>query len=174
MSPNAFWKAPWDTFDPEETDEEDLPATYGPVGVRKFLSSFTGHCLCLDYFGGPSAEQAANGLSLHGEAPNAAWNLLSPAPSAEVLARWRVKLPLAHLSFEREIRLGVGESVAYVRETVTNESVRRARLRLGATCHLRSALIKGRRKHVSASGNRGITWPVRLRWWLHAREQSRV
>ena len=71
MSPNAFWKAPWITFDPEETAGKDLPATYGPVEVRKFLVSFTGHCLCLDYFGGPSVEQAAAGLSLHGEAPNA-------------------------------------------------------------------------------------------------------
>ena len=42
MSPNAFWKAPWDTFDPEETDEEDLPATYGPVGVRSFFPVLPG------------------------------------------------------------------------------------------------------------------------------------
>src|ERR1700722_13995251 len=121
-SPNTFWEAPWPTFDPGEIAAHDLPASYGPVEVRKFLVSFTGHCLCLDYFGGPSGEQAAAGLSLHGEAPNATWNLLSPAPSGEVLARWQVNLPAAHLSFEREIRLGVAENVAYVRETVTNES----------------------------------------------------
>ena len=160
MSPNAFWKAPWDTFDPEETDEEDLPATYGPVGVRKFLSSFTGHCLCLDYFGGPSAEQASNGLSLHGEAPNATWNLMSPAPSAEVLARWRVKLPLAHLSFEREIRLGVGESVAYVRETVTNESVAEHAFDWVQHVTFGQPLLKEGESTVSASGHCGITWPV--------------
>jgi hypothetical protein len=160
LSPNAFWKAPWTTFDPEETAGQDLPATYGPVEVRKFLVSFTGHCLCLDYFGGPSAEQAAAGLSLHGEAPNATWNLLSPAPSAEFLARWRVKLPMAHLSFEREIRLGVGESVAYVRETVTNESMAEHAFDWVQHVTFGQPLLKEGESTLSASGHCGITWPV--------------
>jgi hypothetical protein len=160
VSPNAFWKAPWITFDSNETAGKDLPATYGPVEVRKFLVSFTGHCLCLDYFGGPSAEQAAAGLSLHGEAPNATWNVLSPAPSGEVLARWQVELPTAHLSFEREIRLGVAESIAYVRETVTNQGAAEHSFDWVQHVTFGPPLLKEGESTVSASGNCGITWPA--------------
>src|SRR5271170_2043851 len=55
VSPNTFWQAPWSTLDPGGKAADDLLPIYGPVEVRKFLSSYTGHCLCLDYFGGPSA-----------------------------------------------------------------------------------------------------------------------
>jgi len=157
---NTLWKAPWVTFDPEETPREDLPAAYGPADVRKFFVSFTGHCLCLDYFGVPSAEQAAAGLSLHGEAANARWNLLSPAPSGEALARWQVRLPTAHLAFEREIRLGMGESVAYVRETVTNESAAEHTFDWVQHVTFGAPLLKEGESTLSASGNRGITWPA--------------
>jgi hypothetical protein len=130
------------------------------VEVRKFLVGFTGHCLCLDYFGGPSVEQAAAGLSLHGEAPNAVWNLLSAAPSGESLARWQVKLPTAHLALEREIRLGVSESVAYVRETVTNESAAEHAFDWVQHVTFGPPLLKEGESTLSASGNRGITWPA--------------
>lgn len=160
VSSNTLWEAPWVTFDPEETAGEDLPETYGPAEVRKFFASFTGHCLCLDYFGAPSAEQVAAGLSLHGEAASIRWKLLSPAPSDEALARWQVRLPTAHLAFEREIRLGVGESVAYVCETVTNESASEHAFDWVQHVTFGPPLLKEGESTLSASGNRGITWPA--------------
>ncbi len=121
-SPNTFWEAPWATTDPQGVPAESLPSNYGPLDERKFLAGYTGHALCLDYFCGPSPEQAAAGLSLHGEAASAWWNVNKPADSAEPACRWDVTLPFAQLSLEREIYLGKGESVAYVSETVTNQT----------------------------------------------------
>jgi hypothetical protein len=159
-SPNTFWEAPWPTFDPGEIAAHDLPASYGPAEVRKFLASYTGHCLCLDYFGGPSAEQAAAGLSLHGEAPNTRWTLVSTAVPGEALARWKVELPSAHLGFEREIRLGVAESVAYVRETVINESGAEHAFDWVQHATFGPPLLKKGESTLSVSGGRGITSPV--------------
>ena len=107
-SPNTFWEAPWPTFDPGERAGDDLPASYGPVEVRRFLASYTGHCLCLDYFGGPSAEQAAVGCSLHGEAPNTRWNLVSTAVPGEALVRWKVELPVSTPWLRARDSLGCG------------------------------------------------------------------
>jgi hypothetical protein len=159
-SPNTFWEAPWPTFDPGEIAAHDLPASYGPAEVRKFLASYTGHCLCLDYFGGPSAEQAAAGLSLHGEAPNTRWTLVSTAVPGEALARWKVELPSAHLGFEREIRLGVAESVAYGRETVINESGAEHAFDWVQHATFGPPLLKKGESTLSVSGGRGITSPV--------------
>jgi hypothetical protein len=160
LSWNTFWKAPWATLDPEGKAADDLPAIYGPGEVRKFLAGYTGHCLCLDYFGGPSAEQAAAGLTLHGEAPNTRWNLLPPAAPGKALARWKVQLPSAHLAFEREIRLGAGESVAYVRETVINDRAGEHAFDWVQHATFGPPLLKEGESTLSASGNRGITWPI--------------
>jgi hypothetical protein len=67
---------------------------------------------------------------------------------------------MAHLSFEREIRLGVGESVAYVRETVTNESMAERAFDWVQHVTFGPPLLKEGESTLSASGNRGITWPV--------------
>jgi hypothetical protein len=160
ISSNTFWEAPWITFDSGGKAADDLPAIYGPVEVRRFFSSYTGHCLCLDYFGGPSAEQAAAGLSMHGEAPNARWHLLSPSARGGALARWKVQLPSAQLAFEREIRLGVGESVAYVRETVSNEGGAEHPFDWVQHVTFGPPLLKEGESTLSASASRGITWPV--------------
>ena len=159
-SPNTLWEAPWVTFDPEDRAGEDLPPTYGPVEVRKFLVSFTGHCLCLDYFGGPSAEQAAAGLSLHGEAPNERWHLLSQALPGGDFAKWRVRLPTTNLALEREIWLGIGESVAYVRETVSNENKTEHTFDWVQHVTFGPPLLKAGDSTLSASGNRGMTFPT--------------
>ena len=159
-SQNVFWEAPWVTLDPGERPADDLPPIYGPVEVRKFLAGYTGHSLCLDYFGGPSAEQAAAGFSLHGEAPNTRWDVLQSAGPGKAVSRWNVKLPSAQLAFEREIRLGVGESVAYVRETVSNECGAEHAFDWVQHVTFGPPLLKEGECTVSASGHRGITWPI--------------
>jgi hypothetical protein len=70
---NALWEAPWPTYDPGPEASED----YGPPNVRRFLANYTGHALCLDYFGDPSTEQANAGLSLHGEAAIHLWDMVN-------------------------------------------------------------------------------------------------
>ena len=108
--PNVLWTAPWVLERPKERSPEHLAETAG----------LTGHALCLDYFGEPSDAEAATGVTLHGEAATMAWKMTPPADPSQLEWRWSVQLPLAHLDFERAIRLGSKESVAYIEETVTN------------------------------------------------------
>lgn len=120
---NPLWTPPWKSIDHERYNERRHRATYGPAITGKLLCGIAGHNLCLDYFGEPSAEEAARGLAIHGEAPNSRWKKdgVSAGRNAVALAT-SVRLPVAGLRFRREITLRRGESVAYFEETVTNET----------------------------------------------------
>lgn len=115
---NGLWESGWATVEPNA--EEELPPIYGTEDVRRFLASYTGHALCLDYFGDASPEQRAAGLSLHGEAAICRWKLKEQEQGLTARAVWEVSLPIAGLQLEREIRLENGQSIAYLRETVVN------------------------------------------------------
>lgn len=119
---NALWEAPWETREPDETSAEELSSFYGAEEAAKFLASYTGHSLCLDYFGAPSVERRATGAGLHGEAGVLRWNWSDAAPHGVAYTCGSVNLPLAGLAFEREIRLRDGEPVAFFCETVTNRN----------------------------------------------------
>jgi hypothetical protein len=121
QSENAFWEAPWLTVDPTDERLQELAIEYAPVEQGVTLAGYTGHAICLDYFGAPSAEQAAAGLPLHGEAGVRDWNVTQPEDATEANCRWDVRLPVAELRFKREIRLQHRESVVYVEESVHNE-----------------------------------------------------
>jgi hypothetical protein len=94
---------------------------YGPPVMGKFLASFTGHTVCLDYFGEPPIQKAASDLSLHGEAAIMWWNVIGAEEPRKAQCLCYVKLPVSQLIFEREIRLGGRQSVAYIQESVSNE-----------------------------------------------------
>ena len=118
---NVLWEAPWTTFDPSQDWSQDMLRLYGPPQTGKFLAGFTGHSLCLDYFGDPTAKKAAAGLSLHGEAAITRWSVIGPPELQKPQCKLEASLPISRLTFEREIHLGNGQSVAYVQETVSNE-----------------------------------------------------
>ncbi len=119
---NPLWVPPWKSMEPYQYRAEKHAAVYGPINEGKLLSGIAGHNICLDYFGPPSEEEAAQGLSTHGEAPSARWQKTRlRATSREVSLTLAVPLPVAGLRFSRELRLLRGESVAYFTETVTNE-----------------------------------------------------
>jgi hypothetical protein len=118
---NVLWEAPWTTFDPSHDWSLKMSQLYGHPAIGKFLAGFTGHALCLDYFGEPAAERAAEGLSLHGEAAISRWKVIGSSESQKAQCKWKVDLPISRLTFEREIHLGNRQSVAYVQETVSNE-----------------------------------------------------
>ena len=121
QSPNVFWEAPWISVDPTDNRLPELARVYGSVEIGRFLAGFTGHALCLDRFGEPSTEQAAAGLTLHGEAGVRNWNVMQPANTSEAVCQWNVRLPVAQLRLDRQILLGNRESVVYVKESVYNE-----------------------------------------------------
>ncbi len=120
-SQNVLWEAPWTICDPDRAWSADMSLLYGPPATGKFLAGFTGHALCLDYFGDPAPEKAAAGLGLHGEAATTRWSVLDSPESHSGQCRWEVRLPISQLTFERKIQLYKGQSVAYVEETVCNE-----------------------------------------------------
>jgi hypothetical protein len=108
---NVLWDAPWMAGGSGIDEAERLAKTAG----------FTGHALCLDYFGPPSAEEAARGCPIHGEAGARRWEAHSARCGTESGLAWTVALPLAQLRFERTLCAPEGQSVVYVEETVANE-----------------------------------------------------
>jgi hypothetical protein len=76
-------------------------ALYGGGADATLLAGIMGHNLCLDIFGGPSAEEAQAGLPVHGEVSTAPFEIESSGAALTMRAR----LPQAQLQFERRIDL---------------------------------------------------------------------
>jgi len=64
---NPLWTPPWPTIEPSSYDPAQHPE-YGQNAESELLSGIMGHNTCIDLFGGPSAEEAAAGVGVHGEA----------------------------------------------------------------------------------------------------------
>ena len=157
---NVLWECPWEGAAPGTAKARRLAAKYGPKGVGEFLASYTGHALCLDYFGMPSAEEVRRGLPLHGEAATKNWHVIHQAArSAAARNAWRVPLPLAGLAFEREIELHKGESVAVFRENVTNQRDADHYFHWVQHVTLGTPLLDANCSGVFISGRRAKTWP---------------
>src|SRR5712692_359842 len=56
----------WPSIEPSAFDPR-VHTTYGAGGDARLLAGIMGHNLCLDIFGGPSAEEATAGMSAHGD-----------------------------------------------------------------------------------------------------------
>lgn len=157
---SPLWVPPWRTIEPHEYQEKRHKRDYGTITEGKLLSGLVGHNICLDYFGSPSAEEAKQGLSQHGEAPWSKWSesniSLSPQRAALELT---VRLPVSGLRFSREIELRKGESVAYFKEIVRNE--KKADHFFHWTQHITLGLpfLSPDEAVVSIPGTRGITYP---------------
>src|SRR5262249_36900253 len=114
---NPLWVPKWKSIEPRQYRAKKHTAAYGTLNEGKLLSGIAGHNICLDYFGPPSAAEAAQGLSTHGEAPSETWRKSRVrVTSQEVSLTLSVRLPVADLKFSREIRMRRGESVAYITE----------------------------------------------------------
>lgn len=157
---NALWEAPWDTREPGETSAGELSTLYGGGEAAKFLASYSGHCVCLDYFGAPSAGMQARGAGLHGEAGVLRWDWSDAGQHNAACSRGSVTMPLAGLAFEREIRLGVDESVAYFRETVTNGNDDVHAFDWVQHVTFGPPLLKEGASELLASADRGMTFPL--------------
>jgi hypothetical protein len=112
---NPLWTPPWESIEPSSYDPRKNPE-YGADAESKLLSGIMGHNLCMDIFGGPSAEEAAAGLTVHGEASVAVWDV----SAGDTALTQRARLPEAQLRVERRIELQ--ERIVDITETVENES----------------------------------------------------
>jgi len=113
---NPLWIPPWPSIEPSTYSLEKHPE-YGNDAESKLLSGLMGHNLCLDLFGGPSPEEAAAGMTVHGEASIARYKI----SFTEKELNASCDLPAAQLHFERRIRLE-GQCVLFA-ETVENVSI---------------------------------------------------
>ncbi|MBZ5612864.1 MAG: hypothetical protein LAO23_02560 [Acidobacteriia bacterium] len=162
-SVNALWEAPWPTMDPDKFRSSDVRKNvrkYGPTPVGKFLAAFTGHAVCVDYFGGPSDAEAAQGLGLHGEAANSRWKLVeSKQTGAEVRLSLAVRLPVAGLRFRRDLGLRRNESVVYVEERLSNERAQDHFFHWTEHVTLGLPLLHPDESIIALFGTRAVTWP---------------
>ncbi len=114
---NPLWTPPWKSIEPSTYDEARHPE-YGCNAESKLLAGILGHNLCLDLFGGPSAEEAAAGIPVHGEGSVAPYEI---QVEADVL-RQTATLMTCQLKFTRTIRLAAGSRRLEIEETVENLS----------------------------------------------------
>jgi len=113
---NPLWIPPWPSIEPSTYSREKHPE-YGADAESKLLAGLMGHNLCLDLWGSPSPEEAAAGMTVHGEASILPYEI--SVNGLELTAQ--CFLPAAQLRFERRVRLE-GERV-YFAEAVENVSM---------------------------------------------------
>jgi len=114
---NPLWSPPWPSIEPSTYDLAKHPE-YGNDAESRLLAGILGHNLCLDLFGGPSEEEAAAGMTVHGEASVAPYQI---SVAGDTLTQ-KTTLTHAQLAFERRIRLASGSRIAEITETVENLS----------------------------------------------------
>lgn len=112
---NPLWSPPWPSIEPSTYDAARHPE-YGHDAESKLLAGILGHNLCLDIFGGPSPEEAAAGLTVHGESSVVPYEIREEAEGLLL----RAEFPMAQLRFQRAIQLH--ERVVGIRERVENLS----------------------------------------------------
>src|SRR5919197_162728 len=112
---NPLWIPDWPSIEPSQYDPT-THAIYGNTAESSLLAGIMGHNLCLDIFGGPSVEEAAAGMPVHGEASVARFEI----DASETALCMHAMLPMAQLRIER--RIEVVHRTVHVRETVENLS----------------------------------------------------
>jgi hypothetical protein len=104
---NPLWTPPWPSLDPSACRAAPHPE-YGGNAGSQLLAGIMGHNLCMDIFGEPSEDEAAAGLTVHGEASVLPYEVTV----ADGVLTQRAVFPQAQLRFARTIsfagRTGIG------------------------------------------------------------------
>ena len=112
---NPLWIPGWESIEPSTYDHA-RHELYGDAAAGRLLAGIMGHNLCLDIFGGPSAEECAAGLTAHGEASVVPYSI--ETKGAVLVAQ--ADFPLAGLILARRIELR--DANLRIEETLTNLS----------------------------------------------------
>lgn len=156
---NPLWEPPWETMEPSRYREARDAEVYGPAAIGRYLAGMAGHSVCVDYFGLPSEAEIRQGLTIHGEAAVRKWSLLEArVRPREARLRVRVDLPLAGLEFIRELRVRLGETVVYFRETVRNHNRTDHFFQWQQHVTLSASFLLPGRSRVAIPSTRGKTW----------------
>jgi len=158
---NVLWESPWPTIEPQTFSSRRHAALYGDGPVGRFLCGYTGHALALGYFGMPSAEEAERGMSLHGEAANSEWKVVSAvADDDSATLVLEVTLPVYRLHLRREISLSREAFTACIAETVTNLSNTPVEFQWVQHAAFGEPFFASEEATLFVSGKRGVTWPA--------------
>ncbi len=111
---NPLWTPPWPSLEPSAYDAAQHPE-YGANAESKLLAGLMGHNLCMDLFGGPSEAEAAAGMTVHGEASVAPYDV---SVAGDALIQ-RATFPQAQLRFARTISFAA-PTVVHIAEEVEN------------------------------------------------------
>lgn len=119
---NPLWRPPWVTIDPAHYAVGRHARTYGGSPDGRLLAGIAGHSLSFDHFGPPSREEAAAGLTTHGEAPALKWAIQEHAQSSQPQLQYGLTLPEARIRFSRKLTLDRVNPVIYCEEEAVNLS----------------------------------------------------
>ncbi len=119
---NPLWKPPWTTFDPDRYSDHKHRRAYGGPPEGRLLAGIAGHSVSFDFFGPPSKEETAAGLSTHGEAPSAPWVRLKGVRSSLRGLSYGCLLREARIEFSRTIVSDRANPVIYCEEHAENLS----------------------------------------------------
>jgi hypothetical protein len=97
---SPLWTPPWPSIEPSAF-QPGRHGRYGSGMDAKLLAGIMGHNLCLDIFGGPSEEEGAVGMPVHGEASIVPYDI--GGTSTELVMQ--AHLPLSELQIERRLEL---------------------------------------------------------------------
>jgi hypothetical protein len=114
-SVNPLWTPGWPSIEPSRYDAVKH-REYGDTAEASLLAGIMGHNVCVDIFGGPSADEAAAGMPVHGETSVARYDI----GEDDLQLTMRAVLPLAQLRFERRLRLH--ERAVRIHEAIENMS----------------------------------------------------
>jgi hypothetical protein len=117
---NPLWKPTWKTIDPFTWDTRRHSRTYGALPEGPLLAGIAGHSISFDFFGPPSPDEIAAGLSTHGEAPVAKWRREPQPRKRQSTLVYRADLPRAQMRLQRTLSLDRDNPVVYCEETATN------------------------------------------------------
>ena len=111
---NPLWTPPWPSIEPSAYSRTSHPE-YGDHDEAKVLASIQGHSICLDTYGGPSAEEAAAGIPIHGEAMFVPYQTSENAGKITLMGT----LPLVQVRFSRSLSLA-GKNAVKISESAEN------------------------------------------------------
>lgn len=150
---NPLWTPPWPSIEPSTYAPSAHPE-YGTSSEAALLAGLMGHNLCVDIFGGPSEEEAAAGVTPHGEASIVRYDIDADRDRHSIAMQAR--LPLAQLQIDR--RLVLRGRVLTISEAVENLTA--CDRPIGWTQHVTLGppfLADGTRVHLTA--DRSLVYP---------------
>ncbi|MFZ0743663.1 MAG: hypothetical protein WAM85_04615 [Terracidiphilus sp.] len=117
---NPLWRPQWQTIDPERFSPISDEGRFGGPPDARMLAGLAGHSLSFDYFGPPSKEEMAAGLSTHGEAPAVRWQIFREFQEGRPGVEYGVELPVAQIDFRRTLRIDPVHPAVYCEEKARN------------------------------------------------------